>query len=186
MHDGALRVGVFDASESYGHARRARRVGYIAVIGSEGRSSSVGTVFHRMLRRWVGPVGGGSRKCHQWMMLVVYRLSFGYRMLKQSSKQHDSTLIHTYVSIHSHLVNTGVPGDRYIDIASVSRRADRVLTITYLGWYHMVLRHPPDRRTGIVYRVGNVKTVTRSVLGPGGAGSVISTSRPYYVERAGS
>ena len=42
MHDGALRVGVFDASESYGHARRARRVGYIAVIGSEGQSGSVG------------------------------------------------------------------------------------------------------------------------------------------------
>ena len=42
VHDGALRVGVFDASESYGHARRARRVGYIAVIGSEGRRSSVG------------------------------------------------------------------------------------------------------------------------------------------------
>ena len=37
VHDGALRVGVFDASESYGHARHARRVGYIAVIGSEGR-----------------------------------------------------------------------------------------------------------------------------------------------------
>ena len=31
VHDGALRVGVFDASESYGHARHARRVGYIAV-----------------------------------------------------------------------------------------------------------------------------------------------------------
>ena len=42
VHDGALRVGVFDASESYGHARHARRVGYKAVIGSEGRSSSVG------------------------------------------------------------------------------------------------------------------------------------------------
>ena len=42
MHDGALRVGVFDASESYGHARHARRVGYIAVTGSEGRSSFVG------------------------------------------------------------------------------------------------------------------------------------------------
>ena len=42
VHDGALRVGVSDASESYGHARHARRVGYKAVIGSEGRSSSVG------------------------------------------------------------------------------------------------------------------------------------------------
>ena len=31
VHDGALRVGVFDASESYGHARHARRVGYIDV-----------------------------------------------------------------------------------------------------------------------------------------------------------
>ena len=41
-HDGESRTGVFDASESYGHTRRARRVGYIAVIGSEGRSSSVG------------------------------------------------------------------------------------------------------------------------------------------------
>ena len=29
VHDGALRVGGFDASESYGHARRARRVGYV-------------------------------------------------------------------------------------------------------------------------------------------------------------
>jgi hypothetical protein len=36
VHDGALRVGVFDASKSYGHARRARRVGYIAVIGVGG------------------------------------------------------------------------------------------------------------------------------------------------------
>ena len=37
VHDEALRVGGFDASESYGHARRARRVGYIAatVGGSE-------------------------------------------------------------------------------------------------------------------------------------------------------
>ena len=34
MHDGALRVGVFDASESYGHARHARRVGYIDVTVS--------------------------------------------------------------------------------------------------------------------------------------------------------
>ena len=31
VHDGALRVGVFDASESYGHARHARRVGYIDI-----------------------------------------------------------------------------------------------------------------------------------------------------------
>ena len=30
VHDGALRVGVSDASESYGHARRARRVSHIA------------------------------------------------------------------------------------------------------------------------------------------------------------
>ena len=47
--------------------------------------------------------------------------------------------------------------ERYIDIASILRRSDRVLTITHLGWYHEVLRHPPDRQTGIVYRVGNVK-----------------------------
>ena len=31
VHDGALRVGVSDAFESYGHARHARRVGYIDV-----------------------------------------------------------------------------------------------------------------------------------------------------------
>ena len=37
VHDRGLRVGVFDASESYGHTRRARRVGYMAVTvgGSE-------------------------------------------------------------------------------------------------------------------------------------------------------
>ena len=122
------------------------------------------------------------------MVLVVYRLSFGYRMLKQSSKHHDSMLIHTYVSIHSHLVNTGlrVPGDRYINIASILRRADRVLTITHLGWYHVVLRNPPDRRTDIEYRVRDVKTVTRSVSGPGGGGSVVSISRAHDVDPAGS
>ena len=38
MHDGALRVGVFDASESYGHARHARRVGYIAVTIAESKT----------------------------------------------------------------------------------------------------------------------------------------------------
>ena len=30
-HDGESRIGVFDASESYGHARHARRVCYIDV-----------------------------------------------------------------------------------------------------------------------------------------------------------
>ena len=34
MHDGALRVGVSDASESYGHARHARRVCYTDVTVS--------------------------------------------------------------------------------------------------------------------------------------------------------
>ena len=42
VHDGVLRVGVFAASESYGHTRRARRVGYIAVTvgGSEAAPSA--------------------------------------------------------------------------------------------------------------------------------------------------
>ena len=37
VHDGALRVGVSDASESYGHARHARRVCYtdVTVSGSK-------------------------------------------------------------------------------------------------------------------------------------------------------
>ena len=39
VHDGALRVGVFDASESYGHARRARRVGYIDVTVSGSKAA---------------------------------------------------------------------------------------------------------------------------------------------------
>ena len=70
VHDGALRVGVFDASESYGHARHARRVGYIAIIGSEGRSSSVGlpvtlrrnsTKFGHRSRVDLGSISAGSR-----------------------------------------------------------------------------------------------------------------------------
>ena len=70
VHDGALRVGVFDASESYGHARRARRVGYIAVIGSEGQSGSVGlpvtlrrnsTKFGHRSRVDLGSISVGSR-----------------------------------------------------------------------------------------------------------------------------
>ena len=32
-HDGESRIGVFDASESDGRTRHARRVGYIAVTG---------------------------------------------------------------------------------------------------------------------------------------------------------
>ena len=37
VHDRGLRTWVFDASESYGHTRRARRLGYMAVTvgGSE-------------------------------------------------------------------------------------------------------------------------------------------------------
>ena len=85
---------------------------------------------------------------------------------------------------------TAAPGGhlvgRLFDVASARRRSGRVLTITYLGLCHAVLRHPPDRRTGIEYRVSDVKTVTRSVSGPGGGRSVISISRPHDVERVGS
>ena len=69
------------------------------------------------------------------------------------------------------------------------RRADRVLTITYLSGYHVVLRQPPGRRTDIEYRVSDVKSVTRSVSGPR-VGSllarVLAMLRPHYIERAGS
>ena len=73
---------------------------------------------------------------------------------------HEMFMVYTYCEYScSHLffrLWPGVHRERYIDIASILRRADRVLTITHLGWHHVVLRHPPDRRTGIVYRVGNV------------------------------
>ena len=39
------------------------------------------------------------------------------------------------------------------------------MTIMYLGRHHGVLRYPPDRRTGVVYRVSNVQTVTRRPAG---------------------
>ena len=54
--------------------------------------------------------------------------------------------------------------ERYIGITSEYRRVCRVMTITYLIWHRVVLQHPPDRRAGIVYRVSNVKTVTRRDL----------------------
>ena len=86
---------------------------------------------------------------------------------------------------------TAAPGGhlvgRLFDVASARRRSGRVLTITYLGLCHAVLSHPPDRRTGIAYRVSNVKTVTRSVFWPRGRRErVVPISHPHDVDPAGS
>ena len=50
--------------------------------------------------------------------------------------------------------------ERYIGIASILGRSGRLMTITYVGWYHMVLIKPPNRPLGAVCRVRNVESVT--------------------------
>ena len=60
------------------------------------------------------------------------------------------------------------------------------MTITYLGWYHVVLTQPPDRRVETVPRVGNVKTVTHVCVTVSVRQVVRSISRPYDVERGSS
>ena len=37
-------------------------------------------------------------------------------------------------------------GDRFIDIAHTLRPAGRVLSSAHVGWYHVVLTQPPERR----------------------------------------
>ena len=102
------------------------------------------------------------------------------------SKHHDSTCFHTYESIHSHLMNTGVPSVRSIGIASVIRRAHRVLTSTHLGTYRVVLAQPHDRRTGVVLNLSYVITVTRASLRAVLGEAVGSISRAQSVVPAGS
>ena len=37
----------------------------------------------------------------------------------------------------------------WIDLARTKRRSGRLLSITHLGTYRVVLRQPPNRRTGV-------------------------------------
>ena len=57
------------------------------------------------------------------------------------------------------------------------RRAGRILSITHIGQYHMVLRKPADRPVSAVPRLCNVKTVTRNRPCPtlGRSGFVVYT-----------
>ena len=59
VHAGALRVGVFDASESYGHARHARRVCYtdVTVSGS------------KQLRRRLGAAPAGAEVAREEVVI---------------------------------------------------------------------------------------------------------------------
>ena len=61
------------------------------------------------------------------------------------------------------------------------------MSITYLGWYHVVLMQPPDRRVETVRRLRNVQTVTNASFGGVWFGTVVrSISRPCDVDRGGS
>ena len=78
----------------------------------------------------------------------------------------------------------------WIDLSRTRRRAGRLLSITHIGTYRVVLTQPHDRRTGVVLNLRYVMTVTRASMRIPARrvfGEVVrSISRAQNVERAGS
>eukprot|EP00966_Prymnesium_polylepis_P111450 2577792-Prymnesium_polylepis.1 len=58
----------------------------------------------------------------------------------------------------------GAHDKRFSDTASTSHRSGWLMTITYVGWYHMVLIQPPNRPLGAVCCVRNVESVTQAAV----------------------
>jgi hypothetical protein len=74
----------------------------------------------------------------------------------------------------------------WIDLARTQRRVGRLLSITHLGTYRVVLTQPPNRRTGVVLNLRYVITVTCASLRAVFGEVVGSISRAQNVDPAGS
>ena len=73
----------------------------------------------------------------------------------------------------------------WIDLARTKRRSGRLLSITHLGTYRVVLTQLPDRRTGVVRNLRYVITVTCASSARVFGEVVGSTSRAQNVDPAG-
>ena len=51
-------------------------------------------------------------------------------------------------------------GDDFIDLGPALRPAGRMLSISHVGWYHVVLTQPPDRRAGTLTDLRDDATTT--------------------------
>ena len=71
----------------------------------------------------------------------------------------------------------GASGTLSIDLPPIRRRAGRLMSITYVGRYHVVLMQPPDGRVGTVRRVRYVRTVTNASFRASGT-LLFAISRP--------
>jgi hypothetical protein len=74
----------------------------------------------------------------------------------------------------------------WMDLASTKRRSGRLLSVTHLSTYHVVLRRPPDRRTDVVLSLRYVITVTCASLARVFGEAVGWISRAQNVDPAGS
>jgi hypothetical protein len=77
-------------------------------------------------------------------------------------------------------------GACFSDATSTSHRAGRLMGITHVGWYHMVLIQPPNRPLDAAYALRNVKSVTQAAVCGGLVARVFVILRPHHIERAGS
>ena len=70
-------------------------------------------------------------------------------------------------SVTQAAVRGGVGGSRgacFSDATSTLHRTGWLMTITHVGWYHVVLIQPPHRQVGAAYRVRNVEYVTHTTV----------------------
>ena len=84
------------------------------------------------------------------------------------------------------IISACVRRSGWIDLARTKRRSGRLLSITHLGTYRVVLTQPPNRRTGVVLNLRYVITVTCASLRAVFGEVVGSISRAQNVDPAGS
>ena len=92
-------------------------------------------------------------------------------------------------SVTQAAVRVGVGGSRgacFSDATSTLHQTGWLMTITHVGWYHVVLIQRVHRPLGAAYALRNVKSVTQAAVCGGLVASVFVILRPHHIERAGS
>ena len=77
-------------------------------------------------------------------------------------------------------------GACFSDATSTLHQTGWLMTITQVGWYHVVLIQRVHRPLGAAYALRNVKSVTQAAVCGGLVASIFVILRPRHIERAGS
>ena len=91
-------------------------------------------------------------------------------------------------SVTQAAVRGGVGGSRgacFSDATSTLHQTGWLMTITHVGWYHVVLIQRVHRPLGAAYALRNVQSVTQAALCAGLAASILSIQLENRVDQAG-